>query len=166
MKVLRWLDEHLESAFTAALLGFIVFFIITQIFMRYVVGSSLSWTEEIILWTFVWFIWIGISYAFKEKRHVKVTVFVNFLPDKLKIALEIAIDLLIIAFFIVLIWQSYKLITLPYVLSQTSVVLNLPIAFLYASAPTGALLSVYRLSQNLCRSLLLLRAKDQSIKFQ
>lgn len=163
MKVLSWLDENLEAAFAAALLASIVFFIIAQIFMRYVVGNSLSWTEETILWAFVWFIWIGISYAFKERRHVKVTVFVDFLPDKIKMALEVLIDLLIILFFVILIWQSYKLITLPYVLSQKSVVLNLPISLLYASAPIGALLSVYRVSQNVHRNLLLLKTNEQAI---
>ncbi|MEH6473250.1 MAG: TRAP transporter small permease [Halopseudomonas sp.] len=158
MKVLRWLDEHLEATLAAALLASIVIFIIAQIFMRYIAENPLSWTEEIILWAFVWFIWIGISYAFKERRHVKVTVFVDFLPDKLKMALEVIIDLLIITFFVILIWQSFKLITLPYVLSQTSVVLNLPIALLYASAPAGAVLSVYRITQNLCRNLLLIKS--------
>ena len=165
MKVLRWLDEHLEATLTAALLAAIVFFIIAQIFMRYVVGNSLSWTEETVLWAFVWFIWIGISYAFKEKRHVSVTVFVSFLPRSLKMSLEILLDLLIIAFFITLIWQSYKLITLPYVWSQTSVVLDMPIALLYSSAPVGASLSVYRIGQNLWRNIVVIRTEKQQLTF-
>ncbi len=153
MRILRWFDEHLESALAAALLAVIVAFISAQIFMRYVFNSPLSWTEEAVLWTFVWFIWIGISYAFKERRHVRVTVFVDLFPQGFKKAVEMSVDVLIVIFFIVLTWHSYKLITLPYVLAQKSVVLNMPIAFLYMSAPVGALLSVFRVSQHILRTI-------------
>jgi TRAP-type C4-dicarboxylate transport system permease small subunit len=91
---------------------------------------------------------VGIAYAFKERRHVKVTFFVGFLSDKAVRVLEVVIDLVIIAFLLTIIYHSYEMITMPYVISQKSVVLNLPIPLLYASAPVGALLSVFRLSQH------------------
>lgn len=145
---ISWLDEHFEAALGAMLLAVIVGLIALQVVMRYVVGSSLSWSEELTLWSFIWFIWVGIAYAFKERRHVKVTFFVNFLSDKAVRVLEVIIDLVIIAFLLTIIYHSYKMITMPYVISQKSVVLNLPIPWLYASAPIGSLLSVFRLSQH------------------
>lgn len=149
MKSIRWLDENLEACIASSLLALIVLLISVQVFMRYVLGDGLSWTEESILWIFVWFIWVGISYAFKEERHVKVTFLVNFLPQVSKRCVEIFIDILIITFLIILTYQSYKLITLPWVIVQKSVVLNLPIYLLYASAPFGSILSIFRISQNL-----------------
>ncbi len=149
---ISWLNRHLESALGSILLAAIVVFISLQVIMRYVVGSALSWSEELTLWTFIWFIWIGISYAFKERRHVKVSFFLDFLPTALKLWVEHLLDAVIILFLLSLAYQSYKLMTLPYVASQTSVVLGLPIPWLYASAPIGSLLSVFRLSQNLIQS--------------
>lgn len=52
--------------------------------------------------------------------------------------------------------ECIKLIMLPFVASQTSVVLGLPIPILYASAPVGAGLSAIRVIQHLIRTLRLL----------
>lgn len=144
---MKWLNDNLEAALGGALLAGVVLLITVQVVMRYVFQNALSWSEELTLWTFIWFIWIGISYAFKERKHVKVTFFQDFLPIKAKAALEVVIDISVIVFLLIMTYQSYKLISLPYVLSQKSVVLNLPIAILYASAPVGSLLSVFRIIQ-------------------
>ncbi|WP_391089841.1 TRAP transporter small permease subunit [Vibrio sp. NH-UV-68] len=145
--MVKWLDDNLESALGGLLLAGIVILITVQVVMRYVFQNALSWSEELTLWTFIWFIWIGIAYAFKERKHVKVTFFQDLLPPKVKRVLEIMIDVAIIVFLLTMTYQSYKLITLPYVLSQKSVVLNLPIAIMYSSAPVGSLLSVFRIIQ-------------------
>ncbi|MGB1321167.1 MAG: TRAP transporter small permease [Vibrio gallaecicus] len=144
---MKWLNDNLEAALGGALLAGVVLLITVQVIMRYVFQNALSWSEELTLWTFIWFIWIGISYAFKERKHVKVTFFQDLLPIKAKAALEVVIDISVIVFLLIMTYQSYKLISLPYVLSQKSVVLNLPIAILYASAPVGSLLSVFRIIQ-------------------
>ncbi|MGR5499289.1 TRAP transporter small permease [Vibrio chaetopteri] len=144
---MKWLNENLEGAVGALLLAAIVILITIQVIMRYVFQNALSWSEELTLWTFIWFIWVGIAYAFKERKHVKVTFFQDLLPEKIKKYLEVIIDIAIVAFLLTMTYQSYKLITLPYVLSQKSVVLNLPIAVMYASAPVGSLLSVFRIVQ-------------------
>ena len=54
-KILHWLDENLEEFL-------LVFFLITmtlimgiQVFCRYVLGQSLSWSEEITRYLFIWF---------------------------------------------------------------------------------------------------------------
>ncbi|MFM2577371.1 TRAP transporter small permease [Vibrio fortis] len=144
---MKWINENLEAAIGAMLLAAIVILITIQVVMRYVFQNALSWSEELTLWTFIWFIWIGIAYAFKERKHVKVTFFQDLLPDNAKKILEVVIDIAIVIFLLTMTYQSYKLITLPYVLSQKSVVLNLPIAIMYASAPVGSLLSVFRIIQ-------------------
>lgn len=145
--MMKWLNDNLEAAIGGLLLMGIVILITVQVVMRYVFQNSLSWSEELTLWTFIWFIWIGIAYAFKERKHVKVTFFQDLLPDNAKKIIEILIDIAIVIFLLTMTYQSYKLITLPYVLSQKSVVLNLPIAIMYASAPVGSLLSVLRIIQ-------------------
>jgi len=150
-KIINWLNDYFEATLGGMLLATIVVLISMQVVMRYVFGNALSWSEELTLWTFIWFIWIGIAYAFKERMHVKVTFFQNILPEKVIVNLEVIIDLVIILFLLTITYYSYELITKPYVISQKSVVLSLPIPLLYASAPVGALLSTFRISQNLIK---------------
>ena len=46
--------------------------------MRYVVGASLSWSEELARYVFIWLVYIGISYAVQMKAHVKVEAAIVF----------------------------------------------------------------------------------------
>ena len=149
MHVLHWLDEHLEASLAAVLLAAVVTLISCGVFMRYVVGESLSWGEELTLWIFVWFVWLATSYAFKKRKHVKIIVFKHFLPARGRAALDIACDILIIGFLGVLVYECVNLINMPFVAQQHSVVLGMPIPILYTSAPFGATLSIIRVVQNL-----------------
>ena len=69
MSVLKWLDLNAEKALASILLAAIVLLIFGNVFMRYVMNASLSWGEELTLWLFVWFVWLGVSYAFHTGNH-------------------------------------------------------------------------------------------------
>ncbi len=148
MKVFRWLNEYLEAGLAALLLAFIVALISVQVFMRYVMRHSLSWSEELTLWIFVWFIWLATSYAFKRRLHVKVTLFHQMLGPKGQLTVNIMTQILMMGFMAVLIYQCITLMNMPFVAQQRSVVLDMPIQYFYASAPVGAVLSLWRLLQN------------------
>ena len=157
MKAFQWLDEYLEAGLAALLLAAIVTLITVQVFMRYVMQSSLSWSEELTLWIFVWFIWLATSYAFKRRAHVQVAVLNQMLSTKGQLILSIFTQLLIVGFFTVLVYQCLILINMPFVAKQRSVVLGMPIQYFYASAPFGATLSLWRLLQNLVTDIKALR---------
>jgi len=132
MPILKWIDQNAEKALASVLLAAIVLLISGNVFMRYVMNASLSWGEELTLWLFVWFVWIGVSYAFHTGDHVRM------------------------GFLLVLTYECVKLITMPFVKSQSSVVLGLPIPILYSSAPVGAGLSAIRVIQHFIKTLRLI----------
>ncbi len=149
MSAIQWLDRNFEGALAGFLLAAIVLLISANVFMRYVLDASLSWGEELTLWIFVWFVWLAASYAFRRRKHVRITVLRDFLSKRGQLWLDIVADILIVAFLAVLVFECLKLINLPFVASQKSVVLGLPIPILYASAPIGAALSIFRVLQHL-----------------
>ncbi|SNZ19253.1 TRAP transporter small permease [Cohaesibacter gelatinilyticus] len=160
MSALRWLDQNAEKTLASMLLMAIVLLISGNVFMRYVMNASLSWSEELTLWLFVWFVWIGVSYAFHTGDHVRITVLRDALSERACLIVECIVALLVLGFLLILAVECIKLISMPFVASQTSVVLGLPIPILYASAPVGAGLSVIRVVQHLIRTLrLIARAK-------
>jgi TRAP-type C4-dicarboxylate transport system permease small subunit len=126
-----------------------VLLIFVNVIMRYVLNASLSWGEELTLWFFVWFVWLAVSYAFQNREHVRITVLRDLFSERTRLYADIVIDLLVLAFLVMLTIECVKLIMLPFVASQNSVVLGLPIPILYASAPVGATLSSIRVVQNL-----------------
>lgn len=153
MTILTWLDANLERALAGVLLASIVVFIAVNVFLRYVMNASLSWGEELTLWIFVWFVWIAVSLAFQRREHIRITVLTDLLGPSGRKAVEILVSLLILAFLVTLSVECIKLMLKPFVASQTSVVLGLPIPILYASAPFGAALSGFRVIQHLITTL-------------
>ena len=149
MTILRWLDANIERLLTALLLAAIVVLISGNVFMRYVLNASLSWGEELTLWMFVWFVWIAVSLAFKRGEHIRITVLAEAFGPSVQRMVGILVSVLVLAFLGVLIVECVTLIMKPFVASQRSVVLGLPIPILYASAPIGALLSSIRIIQHL-----------------
>jgi TRAP-type C4-dicarboxylate transport system permease small subunit len=156
MSVLKWIDLNAEKALASALLAAIVLLIFGNVFMRYIMNASLSWGEELTLWLFVWFVWLGVSYAFNTGDHVRITVLRDVLGERARLFADVVIAFLVLMFLVVLTYECIKLIRMPFVASQTSVVLGLPIPILYASAPVGAGLSAIRVVQHLIRTLRLI----------
>ncbi len=156
MSVIKWIDLNAEKVLASALLATIVLLIFGNVFMRYIMNASLSWGEELTLWLFVWFVWLGVSYAFHTGDHVRITVLRDVLSERAQLYADVVISLLVLGFLLVLTFECIKLIRMPFVASQTSVVLGLPIPILYASAPVGAGLSAIRVVQHLMRTLRLI----------
>lgn len=72
MKVLRFLDENIEKILCVVLLAAMSILIVVQVFFRYALNNSLSWTEELSRYMFIWLIYIGISYGVKMDKHICV----------------------------------------------------------------------------------------------
>ncbi len=160
MKILKWLDDNLEICLVNFLLANIVVWVFVQVVLRYIFSYSLPWSEELVRWCFVWFIWVGVSYAFKARKHICIDVFVKMLPARASAFIGILIDL-------ILLWAMLKIgilgvsqIMNPIISNQSSIVLiwpfsgvNISMFWLYASLPFGALLSSLRLLQVLVQDI-------------
>ncbi|RYG89448.1 TRAP transporter small permease [Loktanella sp. IMCC34160] len=156
MSGFKWLDQNAEKALASLLLAAIVVLISSNVIMRYVMNASLSWGEELTLWLFVWFVWIGVSYAFHTGNHVRITVLRDLLGNRAMLIVDAVVAVLVLGFLALLTIECVKLIRMPVVASQSSVVLGLPIPILYSSAPVGASLSAIRVVQHLLRTLRLI----------
>ena len=62
-KILSLIEEKLEEYFLVISMIAMVVIIFLQVVMRYVFNNSLTWSEEIARYIFLWQIWIGVSYA-------------------------------------------------------------------------------------------------------
>ena len=57
MKALRFLDENIEKMLCVIALALMSAVIVAQVFCRYVLNSSLSWSEELARYLFIWMIY-------------------------------------------------------------------------------------------------------------
>lgn len=69
------------------LLAFIILLIVlimsVQVLFRYVFNNSISWSEEVVRYLFVWMTFLGAAVCFRDRMHIRVDYFKDVLPKKI-----------------------------------------------------------------------------------
>ncbi|NJP36069.1 TRAP transporter small permease [Alkalicoccus luteus] len=149
MRIIRWLDEHIEEALLVVFSSIMIIIIALQVFMRYVIGDSLAWSEELARFSFIWLVYIGISYGIKKQRHIKVDVMLIVFKHRGKIILNMISNLIFLGFAVVVIYYGTDIATRILELGQRSPGLGVPMGLVYMATPVGMGLTVIRLLQQL-----------------
>lgn len=149
MGLLRKIDKHLEEYLLSVILSTTVILITVQVFMRYVMHASPSWTEELARYLFIWMVYIGISYGVKMQRHIKVDAILLILPHKAQKLLLILSNVLFIVFCVFIIYQGTAVAMNLLSFGQTSPALSVPMGYIYMASPIGFSLAIIRLVQNI-----------------
>src|SRR3954447_26405416 len=66
------------------LVALVIIVTFVQVVFRYGLESSLSWSEELARYIFVWIIFIGTSVATQRRQHIFVEVLVALMPPPLR----------------------------------------------------------------------------------
>ncbi|MGE7368528.1 TRAP transporter small permease [Neorhizobium sp. NPDC001467] len=83
-----------------------------QVFCRYVLNDSPSWTEPGAVILMSWFIFLGAAVGVRENNHMGFDVLLYVLPPAAKRWLRMISDIVILAFGIGMIWYGGSLISL------------------------------------------------------
>jgi len=148
MKVLKYIDNKFEEILLLVLLIAMVVLIFLQVIMRYVFSNSLSWSEELARYMFLWLIWVGASYATKTKSHIAIDAVKSRLPKIPQQILTVLVFVIWLGFALFLCIEGFELTEKIFGMGQKSTALQLPMGFAYASVPVGSGLMVIRLIQN------------------
>lgn len=89
----------IENAVIILGLSAMFLILLAQVIMRYVFSRPLTWSEEAARFIFVYVSFIGISYAYRQKGHIRMEVVVNLFPQAVRRGLEVLINLDTIALF-------------------------------------------------------------------
>ena len=104
----KW--TYIEEKVLIGSLIFNTLLIFLQIIMRGAFNSSLSWSEELSRYIFIWQIWLGADLAFAYGEHIKVEMIYNWLPgEKAKNMLRILVEAAWLAFNIFLVVKGADL---------------------------------------------------------
>ena len=87
--MIKWLDENLEEALLAMLLCGMALVMGIQVFSRYTLGSSLSWSEELTRYMFIWSAFLSISYCTKRCISIKIEQFIHLFSEKNQAVLKL-----------------------------------------------------------------------------
>jgi TRAP-type C4-dicarboxylate transport system permease small subunit len=147
-KLIANLDEYVLMA----MLAFSTTLIFLQVIMRYVFGNSLSWSEELARYMYVWQTWVASSYAVKKGRHLRITSLVDKAAKRRRIFIEIGVLIIWLVFSVFLCYMSAFLCRRIFDQSQISSAMGLPMWIAYLATPVGTVLMSFRLIQQLAQN--------------
>lgn len=113
MKVLKKIGHYYDKAeeiCLVAILAVCVVIIFAQVVMRYIFNNSLSWSEEVCKYLFIWMIWLGTSLAAKVKGHLCIEVISGKTKGAFKYMLDIFVKLIWLALCVFLVVNGSELV--------------------------------------------------------
>lgn len=153
MVIVKWLDRHIEEILLIVLSTVMLGVIGVQIFMRFILGSSLGWSEELARYCFVWLVFIGVSYGVKKQRHIKVDVVLLLLKEKGKVVLNMVSNVIFLLFAVSIAIYGFGISLQIFGWGQLSPSLGVPMGAVYLAAPVGMLLTAFRISQQVIKQM-------------
>jgi TRAP-type C4-dicarboxylate transport system permease small subunit len=121
-------------------LGLVVMtgFVAWQVFGRYVLNQSPSWTEPASVMLMSWVIFLGAAVGVRDNTHLGFDVLIYVLPKGAKRILRMISDLIVLAFGFGMVWYGAQLVGLTW--NTTLPALGISGAFDYLPVVGGGIL--------------------------
>lgn len=138
------LINRIITILLVGIFGLLVVDVLWQVFARYVLGQSFSFTEELARFALIWLAILGAAYLNGQREHLAM----DFLLRKLSPARQrrrqrvIEIVMLVFALVVMVIGGGNLMYTTLY-LGQTSPAMNIPLGYVYAIVPFSGLLIMF-----------------------
>lgn len=156
--------DKLEEYLLCASLVFTTLVIFAQIIMRSVFNSSLTWSEELTRYIFIWQIWLGVSIAERDHEHIYLEIVNSIVKSqKIKGAIKMIASIIMIAFNIFLVKYGFELVQQMITRGNVSGAMRMPMYYVYLALPVSSLILCLRLIGGLIQDIkLLFGAKEEN----
>ena len=121
----------------SALFSVMILVSLLQVFFRYVLNDSLTWSEELARYLFVWTAFLGSIIALHRGLHIDVDVLTSIVGKKTKTCLALLAKACMIALLLVLTVYGWRIVMLTW--DAPSAALRIPMALVYMAIPLGAM---------------------------
>ena len=158
-KIIKTSDAF-EERFLVLQLALAVIVIFAQVVMRYVFNSSLSWSEELARYLYIWQGWLGISLIERERAHIEIDMLkVKFhgVPRKF---IETAAQLICVFASGVMAYVGVKMVLFSFTSGARSTALRIPLGLVYAAMPVGCILYCVRVIFHMLENLGVLKTEQ------
>jgi TRAP-type C4-dicarboxylate transport system permease small subunit len=113
---------------------------VAQVFLRFIMNSPTSWSEEMALLLLIWFGLLAVAVGIRRQEHVAITFLRDLLPLPLALSLDYLAQFSMAGFMFAVMYYGQDLIALTGV--QVLPASGLPKSLLYIPAIVGGLLGI------------------------
>ena len=126
--------------------------VLFQVFSRYLLGTSFTWTEEFARFALIWMTILGAAYLNGTQEHLSMDFLYQKLSSSNQKKVATLIEVLVFLFaFVVMVIGGLNLVYTTLHLEQLSGTLRIPLGYVYAIMPFSGFLimcfSVYHISK-------------------
>lgn len=146
-KILRWLDANLEEFLLVIFLMLMTLIMGIQVFSRYVLGMSLSWSEELTRYLFIWSGFLSVSYCTKRCISIKIEQFVAMFSIRGRALWKVVNHTFELIFFVYMIPFAFSYMMSAVESGQVSPACSIPMYYVQAAPFVSFLLVAFRIAQ-------------------
>lgn len=152
MKALKWLEENFEKLILVVFLSALTILVMMQIFMRYVFGNPLTWSEELCRMILVWSGFFSIGYCARKGSTIRLDTVVVMLPGMVQRILMCLTTLFMVGLLGYLAMGAYELVMDTIAIGSMMAGLLIPQYWLYVGPLVGLVIGMLRFLQCLFRT--------------
>lgn len=148
MKVLKWLDEHLEETLLVICLVLIACVCLVQVVIRNIPWiPSLQWAEEFCRFAWIWSVFLSLPYTIRKGNMLRVNVLLDLMPHVIHKTLNIIVDVVIAASMGLLAYHSIAVTQSIAASGELSPAMLWPMSIIYGVMLVGYALGTVRAIQ-------------------
>ncbi len=85
---MRKIWDNPEEFIIIPLIFAMSFIIFIQVITRYVFHNSLTWSEELARYLFVWLVYFSVSFTARRQKHIRIDAAINLYPKAMRPIIE------------------------------------------------------------------------------
>ena len=135
LKKVRSLINKMVERLCVIIVITMVIVVAAQVFWRYALSNSLSWSEELARYLFIWLTFLGAEVTLRRKGHVAFDSIVKLLKGMTSLIVRVLIDLIIIGFSLIVLVSGWQLVNATW--NQPSPALGISMGYVYIVIPVA-----------------------------
>jgi len=121
--------------------------LISEVVFRYLLESSLEWTDEISRILLVWMTFAGMGFVIRDKKEIVCEAFGQKLPKRVQRYWSLGVDILVATFTLFLFTYGIRMTLFSWDIKTES--MEFPFSYFYVSIPVGCLPILYFLGKRI-----------------
>lgn len=117
-----------------------------NVVLRYGFNYTLAWSEELVRIVIIYSTFVGASVAVKRRAMIKIDAVVQIFP-KLEMILTHYSNTLMLIFASMMFYYGYKMAELQVMTNQKTIIMQIPLVYLYAIMPVMGIMVFIRTVQ-------------------
>ena len=136
--------DNLEEFIIIPLIFAMSIIIFIQVIARYVFQNSLTWSEELARYLFVWLVYFSVSFTARRQKHIRIDAAISLYPKKLRPYVDILSEIIVLAFSIFIAVTGVTVFHKIAWSGQMSPAIGIPMQIVYAAPMVGMALTAIR----------------------